>query len=403
VSLRRDTLWSLVAVAGPAPLTLAATVVLARSLGAEAHGQVQAALSLWVLAATVGNAGFVAASIHQVRRLGRPAAEALGTGLLGVTLAGGGLALVMLLGQDMLRREVLLGAPPSLLIGVLVLLAPTLWGAVAGGVARATDRFSLWTRMEWLSRGGRLVAWACLWAAGLASPTTVLFGAAVVELGVVGAGAWGLRAEGRPRRGSLGDAARFGLPASATAIGGQLHERVDLFLLAALRGDPTEVAVYAVAVGVVGRLRVVPLAVAAALFPAVASAERAEGVALARRAVGVSVGGSLGLALGVLAVAPWVVPWLFGAVYADAVLPMAVLAPGAVAYGVYLVLARWFQGVERQRVNLAALGAATSLNVVLNLWWIPRYGALGAAAASAVSYGLQGAWVAVTFMRAGRA
>ena len=50
----------------------------------------------------------------------------------------------------------------------------------------------------------------------------------------------------------------------------QLHERLDVVLLAVLRGDPTEVAIYAVAVGVVNRLRVVPLALASALFPHVA-------------------------------------------------------------------------------------------------------------------------------------
>ena len=404
MSLRRNTGWALLATVGPAPLALLSTVVLARALSPADHGQLQAALALLVLATTLGNAGFVAATIHRVRAASRPPAEALGVGLLGVSVAGSVLATGLWLGSPWVRSQWLLGADPMVLGAVICLLAPTLWGAVAGGLARGLDCFALWTRLEWLGRAGRLGAWSLLWAAGLAEPVTLLLAAAVMELVVVGAAGWGLRDVGRPtaRVDELVAAVRFGLPASLTAVAGQLHERLDIFLLAMLRGDPVEIAVYAVAVGVINRLRMVPLAVASALFPAVAGADPEEGVRLASQASRVSLAASLAGAVAVLAVAPWVVPWLFGEVYAEAVWLMAVLAPGTVAYSLYLVLARWFQGVDQQRVNVGALAVAGLVNVGLNLWWIPTHGALGAAAASAVSYGLQGLLVLLAFVwRAG--
>jgi len=401
VSLARDSGLALLASAGTAPVVLLASVVLARSLDPAAHGQVQAALSLAVLCTTLGNAGFVAATIHRLRGARRPAPEALGTGLVGVTIAGLLLVAVGVALGDVVRAELLLGASPWVLAATLMALLPTLWSAVGAALARGMDRFVVWTRLEWAQKAGRLLVWAALWASGFASAETVLAGVVVVEVVALGWTAWQLRQVGWPSTSTaeLAAAVRFGAPASLTTLGGQLHERLDLFLLAILRDDPVEVAVYAVAVGVVNRLRVVPLSLASALYPRVAGADPAEGIALAARVCRVSVAGSLGLGLGVLAVAPVVMPWLFGATYGASVPLMVVLAPGTVAYGVYLVLARWFQGVQRQRVNVASLAVAGAVNLALNLWWIPTYGAMGAAAASLVSYGLQGGLLLASFVR----
>jgi len=398
MSLARNSGWALLASAGTAPVVLGSSVVLARSLEPAAHGQVQAALSLAVLCTTVGNAGFVAATIQRLQRAGRPASEAWGTGLLGVTIAGGALLVLGLLTGPFVRERLLLGASPVVLGAVLLVLLPTLWASVGGALARGLDRFAVWTTIEWTSKAGRLVLWGVLWGLGLATAESILVAAVAVEVLSLGVASLQLRDVGCPRTsaGELGAAARFGLPAAATTLGGQLHERVDLFLLALLRGDPVEVAVYAVAVAVINRLRVVPLALASALYPRVAGASREEGVALSAQACRVSLAGSLSLAILVLAVAPWAMPWLFGPAYGAAVPLMVVLAPATLAYGVYLVLARWFQGVDQQRVNVGSLVVAGGLNVALNFVLIPKHGAMGAAVASLISYLAQAvvtAWV----------
>ena len=85
---------------------------------------------------------------------------------------------------------------------------------------------------------------------------------------------------------------RFGSMAWLTTGAHQLHERLDLVLLAVLRGDATEVALYAVAVGVVQRLRVVALALASALFPHVAGMSTEEGARFAARVTRVALAGA---------------------------------------------------------------------------------------------------------------
>ena len=47
-----------------------------------------------------------------------------------------------------------------------------------------------------------------------------------------------------------------------------------------------------------------------------------------------------------------------------------------------------------------AAAVGIPINIALNLWWIPRYGALGAAVASSVSYAVVTGVVLVLYCRA---
>jgi O-antigen/teichoic acid export membrane protein len=64
---------------------------------------------------------------------------------------------------------------------------------------------------------------------------------------------------------------------------------------------------------------------------------------------------------------------------------------------VYAILSRFFMAIDRQQVNIVTQIASTTMNVVLNLWMIPRYGIVGAAAASLASYGLEAVLVGAAF------
>ena len=399
----RDTGWSLLASGLSGPLVLVAAVVTARWLPADAHGQLQAMLSLLALIATVGNGGQVAATIQRMRGAGTSPARALGSGLAGVTIFGLVLVAAFVLGEPWLRGRVLLDAPIAAYVALAALVLPTLWASILGATARGLDHFDWWSRAELSDRAGRLLAFGALALGWPPSVPLAMLSVLAVQLGVA-AGLAGrvLRATGRPilDTDELRASLRFGSMAWLTTGAHQLHERLDVVLLAVLRGDPTEVAIYAVAVGVVNRLRVVPLALASALFPHVAGMQGPDGARFAARVARVAAAGAIVLGLLVAAVAPWAFPWLFGPVYDASTAPAWVLLPGAVALTPYLVLSRWFQAVDRQRVNVGALVVSLVLNLVLNLWWIPEHGVLGAALASLISYALQGAILAVAFLRA---
>jgi O-antigen/teichoic acid export membrane protein len=286
-------------------------------------------------------------------------------------------------------------------MGMAVL--PLLWASVLGAAARGLDQFGWWSRAELGEKVGRSAAFSVL---AMMWPPSVLYAVTVVLAVQVGV-TWGLatrvlRAVGTPVVSwtELRAAARFGVSAWATTGAHQLHERVDLVLLAALRGDPVEVAAYAVAVAVVHRLRVVPLALASALFPQVSGMETKEGAAFAAQVCRVALAASMGMGLVVAVVAFWAFPWMFGPAYTASVAPAWLLLPGVAALTPYVVLSRWFQARDRQGVNVGVLAVSLGVNVALNLWWIPTHGAVGAAGASLVSYLLQGVAMMGFFVRA---
>lgn len=95
------------------------------------------------------------------------------------------------------------------------------------------------------------------------------------------------------------------------------------------------------------------------------------------------------LGLGVLLMiplAPWLVGLIFGSAYAGAVLPVRILALG---FALFVVMAPFtaylIYSVNRTRIFALINFVQLGLVLILNYWLIPNFGAVGAAAASAVT------------------
>lgn len=77
----------------------------------------------------------------------------------------------------------------------------------------------------------------------------------------------------------------------------------------------------------------------------------------------------------------------FGSDYVTSTLPLQVLLFGAALYGLNRVYAPVLQAVGELKLQQATNVAALLLNVLLNLLLIPRFGVLGAAVGTSLSYG----------------
>jgi len=292
--------------------------------------------------------------------------------------------------EDPISRRFLDGAPVEIFRLSLLIVPAMVFGRWLVGLCRAIERFDLnnWYRISVVAGtlaaivvalvvlGGRLEqAVAGLVAANILS-TFWLAGVVLRKTGV------SARPSGRELRASL----RYGSKTHVQAVATQVHEQVDIFMLAALLSAQEEVAFYAVAVGVVNRLKVIPDAVASAFFPRASSLERdaaADLTALASRHAALWVGA---MTVGLAVIAPFVVPWIFGSAYAASVLPLLVLLPAMMCMTMATLLSRFFMAFDRQRVTIVVQGVATIANIGLNFVLIPRLGTLGAALASLASY-----------------
>jgi len=103
------------------------------------------------------------------------------------------------------------------------------------------------------------------------------------------------------------------------------------------------------------------------------------------------------LALGAALLAPWVFPLVFGSDFAASVGPLWLLLPGATIFSAANVLASYFAGTGRPRVNLHSSALGFVFTIVLDFALIPRYGAAGAAVASTFSYAASAVYLIARF------
>jgi O-antigen/teichoic acid export membrane protein len=170
-----------------------------------------------------------------------------------------------------------------------------------------------------------------------------------------------------------------------------LHARVDEWMLASMR-DFREVAGYAAGykLAEVSRSAIRPITMM--LLPLLAAA--AAGAAWerlrthARRALWTTACISVAVAAFAIAIAPWIVPLLFGHDYPEtvAITRVLFLATPAMFVGYVAILINSSLHLDGRTLRFAV--ASVLVNIALNLLAIPRWGALGAAWATLITESL---------------
>lgn len=359
--------------------------------------QVQGAFSLFVaieaalLALGSGLGLLLARESGQGR--GRLAPRRLAHGLAWAVAAGLVAAALLVLGSRMATVD------PYRALWLMALAAPfLLLGPTASGL--------------WMGQG-RLVA---LNAAQVASPALVLAllagvawqGAAGLSglLGVlaawalgkalVGAGvaAWALARPAAPvstedpvppPTGGA-DAWRFVAVIALANLVSLANYRATLFLLERSQGLAAA-GVYSVAVQVAELLWLLSSAVTVSAYQRIGTPDPDRAIATTLRAVRMGLGAAL-VAAPLLGLAAWLaLPAVLGVAYRDSLAPLALLLPGVAAYAAASGLSAFYTH-HRGRPHWAAgiAGLSLVLTLAIAAWAIPRWGALGAAAATSGAY-----------------
>src|ERR1044072_7490528 len=80
--------------------------------------------------------------------------------------------------------------------------------------------------------------------------------------------------------------------------------------------------------------------------------------------------------------APVVLPRAFGPQFKESVVLLILLLPGCAAFATTNILAGYFNGVGKPKLNLTASAAGLVLTAILDVALIPHYGARGGAVAA---------------------
>lgn len=367
------------------------SVILARVLGPEGKGIYSLAMLLPSLIVTFGNLGIGPATVYYVARdefrrqviLGNNVLLSLGIGITGI-LAG----LVVIL---FFREAVVPGVPPGYLLLALVLVPVEIFFSYVRYVLLGAQRIKEFNYVQ-IVQAALFLGLIALALLGLRAGVTGAILAGLITWLIVDALLFCLAKkvaggiDFKPDALYVKQATTYGLQAHLANILGFLNYRIDIFLVNGFLG-PAAVGLYTVGVGLVEKLWMISQAASTVLFPRVAAETEEERQKeftplVARTVLWATALGALVLAL----LSHWIVLFLYSEAFLPAVKALQALLVGIVALSAGRVLSNDLAGRGRPILNAYGGAATVAANVILNILWIPRFGIVGAAWASTVSY-----------------
>lgn len=372
-------------------LGICISILLARLLGAEGKGVYAVATLVPSLVLTFANFGVGPATAYHVAQGRFPQREILGTGFvtsvaISVLATAVACLVVLFLGRQMfpdVHREILLLGLAAVPLAFLTdFFRSFLLGAQRFGAYNVTGILSSLFFLPLLFLALRAATGGVVGA--LLAGVLAAFLTVVVLLITTARTARGFAA--RPSAAFLRHASPYGAQAYLGGLLDLLNSRVDVFIVNASLGV-TAVGFYSVGVGLAEQLWLLSFSASTVLFPRIAaetdSARRGELTPfVARTVLWTSTLGAVAL----FALSQWLVGLLYSNAFLPAVAPLRALLPGIVTFSVARVLANDLAGRGRIMLNNYAGVVTVTSNVVLNLLWVPRFGIVGAAWASTVSY-----------------
>jgi O-antigen/teichoic acid export membrane protein len=193
---------------------------------------------------------------------------------------------------------------------------------------------------------------------------------------------------------------RFASTSFAVFLVSYLNTRIDLFIVGALRG-PIALGWYSLAIAVGELLWRWSQALNWAAFSRLAGDAMEESAALAARLTR-TILILQGLCVAVLfAIVPWLIPVVYGKAFVASVAVLQMLLPGILAYSLEASLGFFIMvKLKQPMVNLVLQISSTVVCATLTLFLLPRYGLVGAAFATSVTYTVVTIVSAVYFLRA---
>lgn len=377
------------------------TALLARYLSPDGYGVLALAMTLTAAAGQVADMGLAVTVAARVATAGPSAGSVLGTGLAMRTIV----ALAAMIGLIVAAVAGVFGASGAV-IGVVALATPLSAAAVltAGSTARFRPEISsllaVTQALLWLvavvavartDRSIGVLAWAFVLVVLLQTGLGVAMNRRIVPLG-------------RPAVAHARTLLALSWPLAISSVAVMAYYRLDSVILFSARG-PSEVGYYSAAYKFLDVAQILPAAVVAPLLALGAtSAAKSDLYRKALLSLATRAGALAGIvtAVGLAVLADPLIAWLYGTEFRPAVIPLRLL--GVAFFGVSLgyVGTTLCSAVGKVR----ALAVLTSLTAVVSLtvhaWAAPRWGAVGAAAVTAVTELVIGASTCLLAARAMR-
>lgn len=180
---------------------------------------------------------------------------------------------------------------------------------------------------------------------------------------------------------------RYGAKAYVAALASYMVLRSDVVIIGYIV-PPSEVGYYSIAVTMVDKLQILPITIGTLLFPRLAAlVERIPQWQATRRvAIVISVIMVASLSAAALFARP-IVALLYGGAFLPAVPSFHILLPGIGFLSINVIFMNYLAARGMPPVTFISPLVASALNIILNLFLVPRWGIEGAAWSSTLAYG----------------
>lgn len=381
--------WLMIATTGQKAVTFVAFTAIARLVGAKITGEYFFVISITSIFVTLGDLGLTPVVIRELA-----ADESRGRAALARALSLKAI-LVPLATFGAIGYAWLTNVPPQTLLAV----------ALAAVFVMAADSVSLiWYaalrgRRELRYEAMGMFVGQCLTAA--IGVTAAFLGWGVVGLvcALAAGSLWNLAwSIGKTydlgigpvakRMPAVADLFRFALPFALAGIFVKIYSYVDSLMIRHWHGA-SAVGQYAVAYKLTYALQFLPLTFVAALYPGMSNAAATDKKALKPLLEGslrLMMLASVPLATLLSALAPRLIPLLYGPAFSGAILPLQILPWVLIPIFLDFPIGSLLNATHRAGKKTTAMGITMVINVIANFFLVPRLGPTGAAVAGVISF-----------------
>lgn len=168
----------------------------------------------------------------------------------------------------------------------------------------------------------------------------------------------------------------------------QMNYRIDVMIMERL-SNKVQIGLYNTGVSMVELLWFLPTALGTVIFSKSVNAKDDHAFSIKiGKLLRVSFIAVLLAGAALFIVAPVMIPMMYGQDFSVSALVVRTLLPGVVFFTIFKVLGMDIAGKGKPWVSIMVMIPAVILNIVLNIFLIPRYGAIGASYSSTISYSI---------------
>ncbi len=372
------------------PLTLVAGILIARYLGPDGKG----ILALVVLVATVlkliGGIGIEFANVYYTSKNRRKIAEIFSNNICIWIISTSSIILLGLLLKDWIIHTILPNLDPAFFNFALLIFPLLLWLSFAHSMFQGLEKFrefNLLKMAEPLIKLAAIIVFVVILNMGLHGGVlsitltyllpTLLSVFLLLKL---------IKTKLRANRILLSESIKYGLKGQIGIFFQFFNYRLDVFLVNYFL-DISAVGFYTVSVTLAELLWHIPNSVSLTLFPSVSARDEESAGKFTCRITRVSISVMLigAIILGILSI--YLIPSLYGERFSASILPLQILLPGVIAFGLVKILTGYLHGRGKPLYASIVTICSLVLTLIFDFLLIPQLGIIGAALATTIAYG----------------